>query len=143
LPWATDEAARPDAQRARLEEVVPHWDDGTEYSYLVTEGPLVIGGMGLHARIGPGALELGYWLRSGFGGRGIATRCAQVLTGAAMELEGVDRLEIHCDESNVRSAAIPRRLGYRLARVDTVPVASPSESGRSMIWIYPPDTVSA
>lgn len=94
--------------------------------------------MGLHRRIDPGAIERGYWLRTDRTGRGIITACARSLTHAALELRGVDRLEIRCDEANVRSAAVPRRLGHRLARVEDDAVTAPGEVGRSMIWVYPP-----
>ena len=44
-------------------------------------------------------------------------------------------MEIHCDEANVRSAAVPRRLGYRLDRIEDDEVTAPAETGRSMVWI--------
>jgi RimJ/RimL family protein N-acetyltransferase len=47
----------------------------------------------------------------------------------------VTRVEIHCDEANTRSAAVARRLGYRLDRVEPRPVRAPAESGRGMVWI--------
>jgi RimJ/RimL family protein N-acetyltransferase len=51
------------------------------------------------------------------------------------------RVEIHCDEANVRSAAVPRRLGYRLDRIEDDRVSAPGDLGRSMIWVWPPDQV--
>src|SRR4051812_25206233 len=116
MPWATDEATDVGFQRRRLEATLSGWEDGADFSYVIVEDRHVIGCMGLHGRIGPGALEIGYWLRSDCTGRGIATSCGRALTGAALELVGVERVEVHCDEANVRSAAIPRRLGYRLDR---------------------------
>lgn len=47
---------------------------------------------------------------------------------------GVAELEIQCDEANVRSAAIPRRLGYHLVdRVDR-PVEAPGHTGVGLVW---------
>ena len=94
--------------------------------------------MSLMARIGPDALEIGYWLRSDFIARGIATTCTAALTKAALALPHIARVEIHCDEANVRSAAIPQRLGYRLDRTDQDEITAPGEIGRSMIWTFPP-----
>ena len=62
---------------------------------------------------------------------------AQAVTEAAAALADVDRVEIHTDEANERSAAIPRKLGYRLDRVDLRPPQAPAESGRLQIWISP------
>jgi hypothetical protein len=39
-----------------------------------------------------------------------------------------------CDEANVRSAAVPRRPGYRLDRVEPRPARAPAESGLLMVW---------
>ena len=41
---------------------------------------------------------------------------------------------IRCDERNVRSAAVPRRLGFTLEETVTRPPEAPGESGRLMIW---------
>jgi RimJ/RimL family protein N-acetyltransferase len=138
MPWATDEATQPEAQRTRLEELGPRWDDGSEYPYVILAEGRVIGSMGLEARIGPRALELGYWLHSGYTGRGIVTSCARELTAAALALPQVDRVEIHCDEANTRSSAVAQRLGYQLARVEDRQITAPGEIGRSMVWVFPP-----
>jgi hypothetical protein len=42
------------------------------------------------------------------------------------------RQEEHHD---VTSAAIPRRLGYRLERIDSRDPQAPAESGRLQIWV--------
>jgi RimJ/RimL family protein N-acetyltransferase len=57
------------------------------------------------------------------------------LTRILLELDGIDRVEIHCDEANTRSAAVPQRLGYRLDRIQDVGVQAPFEIGRGMVWI--------
>ncbi len=46
-------------------------------------------------------------------------------------------MEIHTDAGNARSAAVPQRLGYRLARVDTFEPRTRSETGRLQIWVTP------
>jgi RimJ/RimL family protein N-acetyltransferase len=47
----------------------------------------------------------------------------------------VTRAEIHCDEANQASAAIPRKLGYRLDRIDPHEPEAPGERGRRMVWV--------
>jgi RimJ/RimL family protein N-acetyltransferase len=79
----------------------------------------VIGGFAWW-RIGPGAVELGYWVHVDFTGRGYATTCVRTLTQAGLALSGVTRVETCTDQANAISAAIPRRLtifnsgGYRV-----------------------------
>lgn len=136
LSWATEEAADAQAQRRRCREAEAHWADGSEYPYVLRPGPSeqVIGGFDLW-RIGPGAVELGYWVHAAFTGRGYATACARALTQAGLALPGVTRVEIHTDEANAISAAIPRRLGYWMDRVDELPPEAPAHSGRQQIWV--------
>jgi len=137
MPWATEAAAQAEAQRVRSREAEDLWAHGSDYMYVLRpeHGGPVIGTFGLHRRVGPGAIELGYWVHADFVARGYASAGAAALTHAGSALADVDRVEIHTDEANVISAAIPRRLGYRLARVDLRSPEAPAESGRLQIWI--------
>jgi len=136
LSWATEEAANVQGQRRRCRQAETCWVDGSAYRYVLRRGPQeqVIGGFDLW-RIGPDAVEIGYWVHADFTRRGYATACARALTQAGLALSGVARVEIHTDEANVISAAIPRRLGYRLDRVDELPPQAPAHSGRLQIWV--------
>ena len=40
------------------------------------------------------------------------TEAVGALTRVGFEIDRLERIEIHCDPENARSAAIPRRLGY-------------------------------
>jgi RimJ/RimL family protein N-acetyltransferase len=110
----------------------------TDFGYGIFEvGGEIAGGAGLHARLGKAALEIGYWVGVDRINRGYATAAAEALTRAALALGDVGRVEIHCDEANVRSAAVPRKLGYRLDRVENDDLDAPGDTGRSMVWIFP------
>jgi len=137
LPWA-DEARAEFA--AFVAEAVEQWSSGADRNFVIADTVTgeQLGGCGLHARLGDEALEIGYWLRAEATGRGVVTAAARALTDAAMALDGVTRIEIHCDEANVRSAAVARRLGYRLARIEPDRIVAPAETGRSMSWVWPP-----
>ena len=58
------------------------------------------------------SVELGYWLDATATGRGIATEATTALIAVAERLPMIRQLEIRCDVRNVRSAAIPARLGF-------------------------------
>ncbi|WP_406197205.1 GNAT family N-acetyltransferase [Kitasatospora sp. NBC_01560] len=137
LAWAAEAPTRAlTAELARAGAAA--WEAGTDFIYLLgvdAEPGSVIGSFGLHARIGPGALELGYWVDAAYAGRGIATTAAQALTGAALALPGIGRVEIHCDRANGASAAVARKAGYRLARTAEVAVRAPGETGRQLVWV--------
>ncbi len=94
----------------------------------------VVGGCGLHRRLDPGGLEIGYWTHPAFVRRGIATTAAGLLTDAAFHVRGISHVEIHVDKSNDVSLAIPRKLGYRLIAEESVEPVAPNELGLRCIW---------
>jgi hypothetical protein len=49
-----------------------------------SETGAILGMFGLHRRVGPTAIEVGYWLHPGYLGRGYATRSVGVLTEVAL-----------------------------------------------------------
>jgi len=81
-------------------------------------------------------LEIGYWLRSDATGRGYATEAARAMLGLAVPMPGIDTIEIHCDPRNAASAAVPRRLGFRLVRAGSEPGATLSKNEAGMLWVY-------
>lgn len=138
MPWAQPAAATVSAQRARLAEAEQFWEANSDYTYLLLDAAEanLFGIFGLHRRIGPGAIELGYWLTREAVGQGRATEAARALTAAVLRLDDVSRVEIHCDEANRRSQLIPQRLGYHLDRVEMDNIEAPGEIGHSMIWVF-------
>ncbi len=58
--------------------------------------------------------EIGYWLRADATGLGYATEATRALLSAASAEPAFRLVEIRCDSRNVRSAAVPRRLGFHL-----------------------------
>jgi RimJ/RimL family protein N-acetyltransferase len=71
-----------------------------------------LGGTGLHPRIGPGGLEIGYFVRASATRRGIATETSAALTRVAFEVCEADRLEIRIDPTNTASLGVPHKLGF-------------------------------
>lgn len=135
VPWADE----PEGRRQRGGGAEADWATGVGYLYalrLSVAGP-IIGGAGLYRRVGAGAIEIGYWLDERHTGLGLATAAVRALTRAALQLQDVERVEIHTDEANAPSAAIPQRLGYRLERVDQVPARTAAETGRLQVWVTP------
>ena len=96
----------------------------------------LVGTIGLHCRAAEDVIEIGYWVAVGQTRRGYGTVAARAATSLAAALPGIRHVEIHCDEANLASAAIPRKLGYRLDRTEPHEPEAPGERGRRMIWIW-------
>jgi RimJ/RimL family protein N-acetyltransferase len=137
-PWMAW-AVRPPTEQEDLErfERVLRWPSDGSYQFGIFDpaGREVLGVAGVEDRLGPGAVEIGYWCHGDHVGRGVISRAVGALTRELLSLSHINRIEIHCDEANVRSAAVARRLGYRLERIDKDGVNAPMESGRGMVWV--------
>jgi RimJ/RimL family protein N-acetyltransferase len=143
FPWAMLPATE-ESVGEFLRTVERTWDAGTGFSYVGREvrdahgnNPIggIVCGCGLHVRLGPGAIEIGYWVRTDRTRRGIATAAAGALTRAAFGLSGVERVQIHCDQSNRPSAGVAAKLGYELDRTEAKEPAAPGETGRFLVWV--------
>jgi RimJ/RimL family protein N-acetyltransferase len=115
-PWVVDGRVPGLTLEQRLAAHAADFDAGREWVYGMFDpaGVEVLGGCGLYPRVGPNAVEIGYWLAVGHTGRGLATRAAEALTRLAFDAPEIERVEIRCDVGNDASARIPRRLGYRV-----------------------------
>ena len=107
-------AAAARRQASALREFRGRFDLGEDFVYGIfsRDESEVVGGTGLHTRVGDDALEIGYWIRKSRIGRGFATEATAALTRVAFDVCDVDRVEIRVDPANERSSAIPRKLAF-------------------------------
>ena len=137
LPWARAEPLSLDERVGLLRQFRGEFDldrDQTFGLFSPDERELV-GGAGLHLRVGPHAREIGYWVRADVTRRGYATEAVAALTQIALLAQGAHRLEIHCDPRNVASSGVPRKLGFvhEATRRRVVDVDAARAADR-MIW---------
>ena len=114
MPWVISEPEVLKVKIERLREFRANFDLSKNYVYAVFD-PIeteLVGGAGLHPRVGLDAFEIGYWINVNHINKGYATEISAALTKVAFEIELVNRVEIHCDPNNIRSAVIPKKLGY-------------------------------
>jgi RimJ/RimL family protein N-acetyltransferase len=114
MPWTVNEPQTLAEKVELLRHFRGQFDLDQDYIYAILsrDESKVVGGTGLHRRRGPGALEIGYWIRVDQVGHGLGTEAAAALTRVAFELTDVDRVEIRIDPTNDASRSIPRKLGY-------------------------------
>ena len=132
MPWAARYTRQSAAEY--LDGSIRSWEDGTEYNYAILAEGALAGSAGLMARVGPGGLEIGYWVHRDWTGRGLATAAAAALVGQAFRLPGVERVVIMHDELNVASGKIPRKLGF--TEIERRPLDPPAAAGTGfgVVW---------
>ena len=136
-PWMAWIEFEPQTDQQRSELIATwerEWKAGGDAVYGVFVEGVVVGGCGLHRRRGAGTLEIGYWIHADHVGRGYATELARALTTAAFTIDGIDRVEIHHDRANVRSAAVPRTLGFSRRPDEPDEIQAPAETGIDCTW---------
>ncbi|MCB2178451.1 GNAT family N-acetyltransferase [bacterium] len=137
MPWAHNEPEPIEEKAARLKQFRASFDLDQDYIYLIfnPDESRMLGSSGLHTRVGQNALEIGYWIHVDFINQGLATEVAAALTKVAFEINQVERVEIHCDPENVRSARVPEKLGFIQDAILRQRVKSPQGEPRdAMIW---------
>jgi len=114
MPWVYNEPEPIEAKVRRLKRFRGLFDLGQDFIYAIfnREGTKLIGGTGLHTRLGESELEIGYWIHKDYINQGLVTESTAALVKIAFELIHIHRIEIHCDPGNLASAAIPRKLGF-------------------------------
>jgi RimJ/RimL family protein N-acetyltransferase len=114
MPWAADESAPLQARIERMRAWRGKFDLGQDFAFGIFDPgeQRLLGSTGLHTRLGAQALEIGYWIHKDFINQGLATESSAALVRVAFEIERVNRVEIHCAPDNLRSAAVPRKLGF-------------------------------
>jgi ribosomal-protein-serine acetyltransferase len=132
LPWVAGHSV--DSEAEFLAQSARDWESGTAYNYAIRTGGAFAGGIGLMARIGPGGLEIGYWVHQAFTRRGLATAASAALVEQAFRLPGVDRVEIVHDELNVASGGVPRKLGFTEIERRPLDFRPPAGTGVGVVW---------
>jgi len=138
-PWMLWAEHGPEPLPATIERI-RRWrgqfdlDQDFVYAIFNRDETQVLGGCGLHTHAGKEAREIGYWIDSEHINQGLATEVAAALTRVAFEIDRVQWVEIRCDPDNVRSAAIPRKLGYTHEATLRRRTQSDGRPGGTMLW---------
>jgi ribosomal-protein-serine acetyltransferase len=137
MPWAQTMPDR-EVELGVLREGEAAFDADREWQYTLFESSSgqLVGGAGLHYRVGTNVLEVGYWVRSDRTRRGYATAAARALVNAAFTyLPHSERIEIQMDVANLASAAIPPKLGFELLREQDREILAKGHTGRGFVWV--------
>ncbi len=132
MPWAADFSRASQAEFLAGSE--RDWESGVAYDYALLVDGAIAGSAGLMACIGPGGLEIGYWVHQAYTRRGLATAASAALTEQAFALPGIDRVQIVHDKMNVASGGVPRKLGFREIGPRLLQERPPGGTGMGVAW---------
>ena len=114
LPWGKHHKTVVDSE-ACARRFSSHWASREDLILSIWDKSTgrYLGGTGLHrANWNVPSFEIGYWLRKSAEGHGYITETVRLLMALAFDTLQANRLYIHCAVDNVRSAAVPKRLGF-------------------------------
>lgn len=134
MPWIAQEPMSVEQRIRLMGDWDRDWAAGGDTVMGAFVDDRVVGGAGLHRRIGPDGLEVGYWIHTRFTRRGLATLVSALLTDAAFELPEIQRVQIHHDKANVASGGVPRKLGFAKLKEIRDGIEAPGEVGISCHW---------
>lgn len=113
LPWVDGTKGPPDTQ-AFIKESMQHNTSGKKLSAFITYDEKLVGSLSVvrFHKISK-SCEIGYWLHKDSQGQGIMTKAAKGLINYLFKRKALNRIEIHAALNNVKSQAIPLRLGFK------------------------------
>lgn len=114
LPWV-DTTLSPKNSEEYIAECKKGFEEKTNADFGVIYEGQIVGSLGFHEIDKKNErAEIGYWLSEDAQGKGIITACVKKLLEFGFEELGLNRIEIKCATSNIKSRAIPERLDFIL-----------------------------
>jgi ribosomal-protein-serine acetyltransferase len=112
LPWLDwSHTAADTAEHIRQSQ--ERYKDSNGFSAGIWIAGDMAGAIGLHAiDARHRGSSIGYWLSDEYRGAGVMTQACKAVVSAAFEHYHLHRIEIRCATSNLKSCAIPGRLGF-------------------------------
>jgi Acetyltransferases, including N-acetylases of ribosomal proteins len=115
LPWAHDGYARHETEEW-IASCVADWASGASFPFVIVDASTgaILGGTGV-SRIDREhrCANLGYWVRSAWTGRGVATRAVRLVADFAFHDLKLTRIEIIADVDNAASRRVAEKAGAR------------------------------
>lgn len=134
IPFAAHEPKTLEERIAWIEGDRRGREAGGDLVYGMWLDGQIVGGCGLHRRVGEGGFEIGYWVHPDYLRRGIATEACRQLCAIAFAQPGIDRVEIHHDVANVASGRVAAAAGFEPAGERDGERIGTSDTGRVRIW---------
>ncbi|MBA3785604.1 MAG: GNAT family N-acetyltransferase [Acidobacteria bacterium] len=114
MPWVSDDYSIETARNFIKTNLIEFAENST-FAVAIAQNEKIVGTIGLHRLDSSNkSIQIGYWLDKQAQGKGLATRCCHILINHAFNELKLNRIQINCNVENVKSRAIPEKLGFRL-----------------------------
>jgi ribosomal-protein-serine acetyltransferase len=114
LDWV-DAQTGPEVSRENILKRIEEASEGNAFDLGVYTDGKLIGSIGFNGiKESKRRAEIGYWLSEEYEGQGIMTDCVRALVDYGFKEMKLHRIEIRCSTNNVKSSAVPERLGFKL-----------------------------
>jgi ribosomal-protein-serine acetyltransferase len=116
MPWArVDQVLEQTETHCREEQARWHARQEIDFCFFGRADGAFVGKGGLHhIDWDVPKFEVGYWIRSSYVGRGLATEATGALVALARDHLGARRIELTCDARNVPSRRVAEKTGFTL-----------------------------
>ncbi len=102
-----------DDSKIYIEKSIQGFADNKQHVFEIQYNDKFVGLVDFHAISEKNkSAQIGYWIDKDYEGKGIITNACKLLIKCGFEELGLNRIEIHCNVENVRSSAVPKRLGF-------------------------------
>lgn len=113
LPWVDLTTREQDSRNFIYTSLKKH-AAGTDRFWAIHQNANLTGMIGLHKiNADQASGEIGYWLGADHQGQGIITHACREVIAFAINHLSLIRIEIICEQKNLRSRAVPERLGFQ------------------------------
>jgi ribosomal-protein-serine acetyltransferase len=111
MPWARDQSLEGTREFIRTSRRQLAENQG--FQLAITVDGRIVGGLGFHRLDWENrSTSIGYWIAEGAQGQGTVTEAVRALVNHAFTTWKMNRVEIRAGVENLRSRAIPTRLGF-------------------------------
>jgi len=110
LPWV-DSTTTSEDTRKNLCERIEKFEKKEQASFYGTLDGKFVASVGFIS-LKDGEGEIGYWLLSQYGGKGLMTTFVRACVDYGFEELNLNKIVIKCAEGNTKSAGIPKRLDF-------------------------------
>lgn len=104
-------------------------------SYSVMYGSKLIGFFSFCQAMDPWGVQICYWIRPSYQGRGVASIVLDTLVTRAFVIEGFEYVELHIDKANIASRKLPEKQGFEVVAEYSCTPTGEIETGEYQVWV--------